>query len=393
MIKISELPIPPEEYQKEIVESLNPRISEHPMMSPDERYFLNGLLAYYKPTNVLELGVNFGEGSAQILHNIRNTPEAKLTSIDLAEFAFYNEIIDEKKNTKRGVISDEPIGKFAFTHPDLPLDKWTLVTGKDPSEVIAGLDNSKDGYDFLVLDTAHLHPIELLNFLCVLPYLRDGAIVVLHDITLFALYIPPYAFACRQLFGAVVAERIQLNSRFSNIGAFQVSADTRKYIQNVFESLVLPWEIDPRNVRTSAIATLLNEHYALKELSVFREALRLNMHYYVSGKIEWHCWENMRTELFVSHLFGQTIYYGAGRNMADCLEYCKQNDIVFEAPIWDIAADKIGEICGHRVTVPDYSSSGIKKTLIITIWDEQIRETVRVQFEKLGYTVKCYIWN
>ena len=38
--------------------------------------------------------------------------------------------------------------------------------------------------DFVVLDTCHILPGELLYFLCILPYLKNGAVVVFHDITL-----------------------------------------------------------------------------------------------------------------------------------------------------------------------------------------------------------------
>lgn len=390
MTRITKLPVPPEEYKKEILERLNPRVDAHPMMGFDERYFLNGLLAYYQPTNVLELGVNFGEGSAQILHSIRHTPGSKLTSIDLAQYGCYTEVINERTGEKRVQISDEPVGNFALTHPDLPLDRWTLVTGKDPSEVIADLANTAMGYDFLVLDTAHLHPIESLNFLSVLPYLRDGAIVVLHDIMLFTFFAPPRAFACRALFASVVAERIQLNFGLSNIGAFQINGDTRKYIQNVFEALLFPWEIAPSETRTDAIMKLVAEHYTKEEVRLLGRALDINKYYYGTGKVEWICTGGPLTEFFLSELSEKTIFYGAGRNLTACLQYCQRKGIVFDAEIWDIAAGTMNQVLGHVVTVPDFKSSGIGKTLIITIDDKRIREEVRVQFERLGYTVKMY---
>jgi cellulose biosynthesis protein BcsQ len=49
--------------------------------------------------------------------------------------------------------------------PDLK-HKWELIRGKDPSEVMESIGKK---FDFAVIDTAHLHPVETLNFLCVLP--------------------------------------------------------------------------------------------------------------------------------------------------------------------------------------------------------------------------------
>ncbi|MCL2079077.1 MAG: class I SAM-dependent methyltransferase [Oscillospiraceae bacterium] len=389
MLRITKLPVPPEEYCTEILDDLEPCVDEHPMMGFDECCFTNGLLSYYKPKNVLEIGVNFGEGSAQILHAIRSTPNAKLTSIDLMEYGRYTAATNERTGEKCVHTSDKPIGNFALTHPDLPLDCWTLITGKDPSEVISELGDKMGKFDFLVLDTAHFHPIESLNFLCVLPYLIDGAIVVLHDILLWTHFNPPKAYACRHLFSSVAAERIQLKkSLYQNIGAFQITPDTRKYIQNVFESLLLPWEIDPRSIRMDSILSVLSEHYADKELIALKKALQLNTNYYATGKADWSCWHSEVIEFLILHLSAETIFYGAGRGMTGFLKYCKSKGITFVSPIWDIAADNIKEICGHKVDTPDISSPGDGKTLVITIEDEAIRKEVRRQFSALGYTVK-----
>lgn len=393
MKRITELPVSPEEYKNEILDSLNPMFHEHAMMGMDERYFLNGLLAYYEPRNVLELGVNFGEGSAEILHSIRSTPGAKLTSIDIAENAIFTKIINQETGEKQEFISTEPIGNFALTHPDLPLDCWNLITGKDPSEVIADLDASQEGYDFMVLDTAHYHPIELLNFICALPFLKDGAIVVLHDINLFQLFFPPKAFACRNLFQSVCADRIKINRKFPNIGAFLIREDTRNYISNVFEALFYPWEIDPRSVRMPAILDLVRKHHTKENQELMAQAYERNLYYVCSGKKEWYCSiYNNYIEFLIMQLSDHTVFYGAGHVMSVCLEYCHDKGIAFDCPIWDIRADEIKDLFGYRVTKPDFTSSGSGKNLVIAIDDTAIREEVRAQFERLGYNVTMYLY-
>ena len=54
----------------------------------NERRFVNGLIRYFKPKNILEIGVNIGEGSATIL-NAAKDYGAKLTSIDKAVNCLY----------------------------------------------------------------------------------------------------------------------------------------------------------------------------------------------------------------------------------------------------------------------------------------------------------------
>lgn len=90
--------------------------------------------------------------------------------------------------------------------------------------------------DVLILDTVHALPGELLDFLALIPYLRDGAIVVLHDLannfrpTDRSLYTDR-ATATKNLFDSVVAEDKYLvrdpsvpeRGGFPNIGAFRIS--------------------------------------------------------------------------------------------------------------------------------------------------------------------------
>lgn len=61
----------------------------------------------------------------------------------------------------------EAVGYSAINRFANLLDKeWKLIVGKDPSEVMEYIVIK---FDFLVLDTAHTHPIESMNFLSVLP--------------------------------------------------------------------------------------------------------------------------------------------------------------------------------------------------------------------------------
>ncbi|MBR2208728.1 MAG: hypothetical protein IJ859_07995 [Synergistaceae bacterium] len=105
-------------------------------------------------------------------------------------------------------------------------------------------------FDLLVLDTAHIHPWETLNFLCVLPFMNQDSWVVLHDISLPLLSLRENDLACRYLFSNVVSDEKLMpvsdyDSYFANIGAFKITDDTRKYIGNLFQSLVVAWDAVP----------------------------------------------------------------------------------------------------------------------------------------------------
>ncbi len=237
----------------------------HSEMSDIERRFVNGLICFYKPENLLEIGVSLGGGTVNLLNAISGNPAASLLSIDRAN-VWWN----DKKT---------PVASDVFkTFPALTGNKWTLVSGKDPSEV---LDQLGKTFDFVVIDTAHLHPVECLNFLCALPYLKDGAIVVLHDTSLMVRVRK--CLASRILLTSVVAAdkcfpRTGDHSGLCgvvNIAAFEICADSRKYISGAFESLMIPWAVFPES-DIDNIRAFLARHYDAYCLGVYDTAVSLN---------------------------------------------------------------------------------------------------------------------
>ena len=260
------LKIVPELYEADRLELID-FTKLHSEMMAVERQFINGLLRYYKPNRVLEVGVSRGAGTVTILNAILDLPNTNLVSIDRLEF-FYGD-----KCT--------PVGSEAKTlFPDISDTKWKLYTGVDPSEVLPDLAGT---FDFLVLDSQHAHPVESFNFLCALPYLNDGAIVIMHDISLYFHYL--YSSAPRILMSAVAAEKLFVSKEYApinvlgelahNIVAFQIDKDTRRYIENVFHGLMYSWEIFlPDDVRL--VRKLLVNHYPDELIKIFDRAFELN---------------------------------------------------------------------------------------------------------------------
>ena len=239
----------------------------HSEMQPVERQFINGLLRYYKPSKILEIGVSRGAGTVTILNAISDMPETQLVSIDRLDY-FYGD-------------GCTPVGAEARNlYPDIVDTKWKLFTGVEPSQILPKINYK---FDFLVLDSLHAHPIESFNFLCALPYLSDGAVVVIHDISLHLLF--PKSIAPRILMCSVAAEKLFISHEYvpindkgdlaHNIVGFQVDADTRKYIENVFHSLMHPWEVFHLD-DAELVRNLLVKHYPDKLIQVFDRALTLN---------------------------------------------------------------------------------------------------------------------
>jgi predicted O-methyltransferase YrrM len=372
-IKLSVLPVVPESYDAEHYDNVD-YSDIYSLMTPTERRFINGLLRYYQPQHILELGVHNGGGTVNILNAIEDFPEAKLVSVD--------------------VRADDGCGLEAKKrYPDLVGDKWHLVLGKDVSEVIAGLETK---FDFAVIDTSHYHPVEGLNFLSILPFMHDGAIVIIHDIALFlGNETPGTNLAPRYLYSAVVADKLvpQYGTEVhpnrvaepANIAAIQITEDTRKYIENVFDALLQPWELYPGEYIES-IRSHLRKYYPSELTAKLDTACELNKIWIVSGKRTFDI-AHMR-KLYESIYSTPTIFYGAGIYMRRFISLCKEYRLPFKGKIWDRNADQIIRICGCDVVTPDFTAVNTSNTKIIIMMENmKVAREIAAQLEQLGYTV------
>ena len=212
-------------------------------------------------------------------------------------------------------------------------------------------------FDFAVIDTCHIHPIETLNFLSVLPFLQDGAIVVLHDLSLYLNLqyydlsdFPSIYLAAKILFSSVAAEKIILNDKkyisekvLSNIGAFQVTSDTVKYIDGVFHSLTIPWFFFPDSGTLNSVRNIVKNHYDKTKLALFDDAVNVN--YYLKA-------ERIKPKLdsVLRQCKGKYILFGQ-KNAEFYINMIKAMNFDLPLEIWDNRAYG-GESCGVPVVKP-----------------------------------------
>ncbi len=205
------------------------------LMTSDEHAFILELIKEYRPKKILEIGTNVGGTTAVLLSAVHKLAlGAKLFSVDLD--STYEQIMQDTVYSAMNA---------AYQH-NWDSDSWIIKCGHTIAGVAEGIGG---GIDFCVIDAAHILPGELLDFIAVLPFLSDGAIVVLHDIRIATSGAEKAWVATNVLFSAVVAEEKCTAHNDAghtiNIGAFKVGADTRKYIENVMCALALPWEFLP----------------------------------------------------------------------------------------------------------------------------------------------------
>ncbi|MBN2753175.1 MAG: class I SAM-dependent methyltransferase [Rhodospirillaceae bacterium] len=233
-------------------------------MSDRELAFLCGLLRRKRPEKVLEVGVAAGGTSAVILKTLNLLGgKARLHSVDLSFRAY------RRTECETGYLVAEKL-------PELR-QNWDLRTG---GSVDAFVDDIGDGIDFCILDTVHRLPGELLDFLAILPYLKNGAVVVVHDTQLHLIKPEFPTYATCALLSVVAAEKIivkdsKRNEGVANIAAFIVTEDTRKYIANVFSAFMLPWAYMPSDQILSDVLAGMEKHYPPSHIDFFKRAVNL----------------------------------------------------------------------------------------------------------------------
>lgn len=253
-------------YEKplEIIEKLGD--NDGAEMSAWQLGFICGLIKQFKPTKIVEVGVAAGGTTAILLNCISELGlNTEVHSVDLNE-RYYRD-----KNKKTGFLVQKC---KAFLQWDITHKMY--LGGVLPQY----LDEIGSDIDFLILDTVHFMPGEILDFLACLPKIKEGACVVLHDIILNHTRAPE-AFATKLLLSSVVGEKIicKCNDNiynYTDIGAFRVTKDTRKYIENLFLSLTVTWKNIPDMKQLELYNSWYKQYYSAELCEEFLSAVHLN---------------------------------------------------------------------------------------------------------------------
>jgi len=282
-------------------------------MSPEESAFICGLIRAKKPQKILEVGVNQGGSSVVLLKAIKMLDlDTILHSVDISV--------------------DLPAAKHVPEWaPDL-VGNWKLKYGRDVS---AYLEQIGSDIDFCILDTAHFMPGEVLNFLCILPYLKVGATVIVHD-QIYHFDVDhnfnkeigaPWLISCRVLFDTVVATKTapNLGSKkkpvVPNIASFVVTEQTYKNVDHILSALMLPWRMIPSRQALRDTLNCLKQNYPQHVIDYFgliaekQLGMHLRKDYNFNGFAK-HFWITLMQDINRQHKNGNVVFFGAG-------SYCK----------------------------------------------------------------------
>ena len=208
--------------------------------------------------NCLEIGVHSGGSAVLILNSIKDIENSLLVSLDLNNQTSSSKAIGYRVNQY---------------FPELS-KKWKLFTGDQPHKFLIDL-NIK--FEFLFLDSAHTSPGEILNFIEVLPFLNENAIVVIHDL-LWHFWVSKkkkekFFPSCISLIPTLYGDKVFLNSAntsISNIGAVFLKPNQEEHYINYFLLLLNFWEYIPEDKYINDLRLFIQKYYKNnKYLGVF----------------------------------------------------------------------------------------------------------------------------
>lgn len=239
------------------------------LTEPEEQKFMNGIIRKYKPKKVLEIGVFSGGTSVLIMNAIKDIPNSKLYSVD--------------KETRWQRNRSKKIGWFVGEkHPEL-MDKWTLYTGKNTAEVIETIGNN---IDLVYIDTVHYTPGEMINLLEILPFLKEEAIIIIHDV--FLMFVknanfgrgPIINYSNNQLLCYIRGKLIlpSYGDKFfsRNIGAIKLEKNQKKYYKQYFMALGNQWQYLPEDKDLSIFREFFMKYYGKNFVEMYDDAVEKN---------------------------------------------------------------------------------------------------------------------
>ena len=239
------------------------KIKKYSEMTMSECEFLYNTILKYKPKKIVEIGVSSGASSALILDAIKDDKDAMLYSVDLAEY-YYKE-----PQKKVGFLVEKKFSEFK--------NKYNLYTKGTIADFIETIGSD---IDFVLLDSAHGLPGEVLDFLLIYKYCSRNTIIVVHDINI-QLNIKTQSTAPKLLINTVIADKFypqitDYSHGFPNIGAFKLTDETENSIDNLFNILLINWVTIIKQEKLLIIRKILKKNYNNELVNYFDIAVKNN---------------------------------------------------------------------------------------------------------------------
>ena len=249
-----------DKYETNIYNNIKERLlnAKCSSMWDNQREFLNGVIRKFRPKKVLEIGTYFGGSSIIILNALKDILGSKLYSVDLDDKDFIGICVPRyfKELTKN----------------------WKLFKGNTIAKFIKDIGNN---IDLVFLDTIHFEPGEILQFLIVLPFLKEEAVVIFHDIANQITRSGPTRkeWAPYIIFNILRGKKYLPSGKsflLKDIGAVKLEKNQKRYVYDYFRALGGQWEYFPKEIYITITRDLFTAYYDKNCLQIFDEAVEFN---------------------------------------------------------------------------------------------------------------------
>ena len=254
--------IPFDQYETNTFNNIKDKLNHAKcsIMWGNQREFINGIIRKSKPKKILELGVLLGGSSIIILNAIKDLKNSHLYSIDLD--------------------SDEKIGRCVKNHFPNLLKKWTLFKGDVAAKF---MDKIGKNIDLAMIDTSHFEPGEILDFIMILPFLKEEAVVIFHDIDHQITHSKGkdmrYEWAPYLIFNIIRGEKYSPSGKGilnKDVGAIKLEKNQKKYIHDYCRALGGQWQYFPKEENIKTIKNFFRRHHDNFCYNVLKESIEFN---------------------------------------------------------------------------------------------------------------------
>lgn len=251
-----------DEYETDVFNEIKNKLlnSECSLMVGNQREFLNGIIRKYKPTKLLELGVLKGGSSIIILNAIKDIKNSHLYSIDILDFKWVGSCV-----------------KNYFPHLK---DKWTLFKGNIAAKYLEKIGKN---IDLALIDTSHFEPGEILDFLMILPFLKNDAIIIFHDID--SQILSAKGKDMRNEWAPYIIFNIIRGEKFfpsgegifnKGIGAIKLENNQQRFIHDYCRALGGQWQYFPPEEHIQIVINFFEKYFDTECLNILKESVLFN---------------------------------------------------------------------------------------------------------------------
>ncbi len=343
-------------------------------MNPFQHAFIAGLIKEYRPKKIVEIGIAAG-GTTCFLHECSKRYQYRPVIFSVDKYATYYRI----PTKKTGYLIEEM--SLCKGYEDIFEFQNTLIGHSIPFV----LEQIGDNIDFIILDTTHSLPGELLDFLVCLPYLKKGAVVVLHD-TICNLVNFNGSFATKLLFDVVKAKKIvnfnvseEKHTKLPNIMAFEVTEDTIANYRDVLSALTMDWKYNIDKNEIDEYAKIIENHFGRECKEFFLGIEAVNSKNLLISEVNRYYEDDMLVQRW-KRLNAPVLIYGNGFWASKMMQIAELEDLRVEALVVSDDRDIDKEIKRNiplfRISEIPNSFNGMKIIYAIDIKHKKLVESI-----------------